>query len=195
MALLACLHITINPSFSTLRAIFITATSRELIHMTSLFQQFPGPSIHYVITYICLPCGKNHRVEVGLPTYLDELLENLTLEETLERTPEVLQVVEQDEFQHWILHEFLHDHHHHDVRVLFTKVENMRNLVSLRMEHYLKMTAIYEQYRSIVIELNETMGTAPKNFHLAEFLRNQIQPLDKQAMNPFPETLSRLLMR
>jgi len=108
--------------------------------------------IHIICSFVCLHCCERHRSEIGLSEELTPLLANETFEEIIDQLPEVLEAIEQDEFQVWVFKEFIYEHGQHDIRFFHTKVKSMRDIVELRKRHYKKVIANYEQYKDVVYE-------------------------------------------
>ena len=88
-------------------------------------------------------------MEVGLPDHLAFSLEQGTFEELMDHFPEVLEEIGQDEFQSKAFSSFVFEHGKHDVRFLYTPVENMSKIVPLRTRHYQRVVALYQQYQGI----------------------------------------------
>lgn len=113
--------------------------------------------IHLISSFICLHCCDQYRVEIGLPENLAYGLKHGPFEELIDSFPEVLEEMEQDEIQRNIFGRFIFEHGQHDVRFLYTRVENMAEIVNLRIRHYKQVVALYQQYREVRFALNKAL--------------------------------------
>ena len=113
--------------------------------------------IHLITSFICLHCCDQYRMEIGLPENLAHGLQQGPFEELLDGFPEVLEEIQHDETQSDIFARFICEHGQHDVRFLYTRVENMAEIVPLRMRHYKQVVALYQQYRQVRFALNKAL--------------------------------------
>lgn len=120
-------------------------------------------SQHLICSLICLPCGKHHRVEIGVPEVLSiQLAQDGTFAELLDEAPEVLMAIEEDEFMKWVFQHFIAEHGKHDIRFINTLVPHMAELVNLRQQHFKRMILHYEKYRDVIDKLKTLESYIPK---------------------------------
>lgn len=105
--------------------------------------------VHIISSFICLHCCKQYRMEIGLMKYLVYGLQACTFEEMMDEFPEVLDEMERDEFQKTVFNRFIFEHGPHDVRFLFTPVDQMSQIINLRARHYKQVVSLYQQYQAV----------------------------------------------
>ena len=105
--------------------------------------------VHIISSFICLHCCNQYRMEIGLLENLVFSLQEGTFEEVMDEFPEVLEEIEGDEFQKTVFSRFIYEHGLHDVRFLYTPVDQMSQIVKLRARHYKQVISLYQQYQAV----------------------------------------------
>jgi len=113
--------------------------------------------IHIISSFICLNCCRQHRLEIGLSQHLALMLKQTTFEELMDKFPEVIEELNNDEFQNDIFQRFICEHGQHDVRFFHTIVNKMSEIVKRRERHYKKVITNYEQYQTVTRHLNKVL--------------------------------------
>ena len=111
-------------------------------------------NMHMICSFLCLPCGTDHRVEFGLDMDLLQRLDSHgTLEEMIRELPDLYKTLDQDEWMEWVIPRFITEHGDHDVRYLLTSVPYMSDLIGRRISHFKKVVMTYEIYHKMLRRL------------------------------------------